>query len=166
MNGRTFLKNKEVINKEKTVLLLTFFLLLACSLLLSCGKKKSGVNSDIVNNPLTANGNGNPKDLAQISFDETQFNFGEIIQGQVVETDFIFKNTGKNDLVIYDAKGSCGCTVPEWPKDPVKSGKSDKIHVKFDSTNKEGHQTKTVTLTCNTQPNQVTLQIVGDVIVK
>ena len=83
----------------------------------------------------------------------------------MVETDFEFTNTGKNDLVIYDAKGSCGCTVPEYPKEPIAPGKSNKIHVKFDSTNKEGHQTKTVTLTCNTQPNQVTLQIVGDVII-
>ena len=140
-------------------------LLLASSLLLACGKKKSGVNSDIVNNPLTADGKGNPDELAEISFKETQFNFGEIIQGQVVETDFEFTNTGKNDLVIYDAKGSCGCTVPEYPKEPIAPGKSNKIHVKFDSTNKEGHQTKTVTLTCNTQPNQVTLQIVGDVII-
>lgn len=138
----------------------------ASSLMFACGKKKSGVNSDIVNNPLTANGSGNPDELAEISFEETQFNFGEIIQGQVVENDFVFTNTGKNDLVIYDAKGSCGCTVPEWPKEPIKPGKKDKIHVKFDSTNKEGHQTKTVTLTCNTQPNQVTLQIVGDVIIK
>lgn len=139
---------------------------IASTFMLACGKKKSGVNSDIVNNPLTANGNGNPDELAEITFDETQFNFGEIIQGQVVEHDFIFTNTGKNDLVIYDSKGSCGCTVPEWPKEPIKPGKKDKVHVKFDSTNKEGHQTKTVTLTCNTQPNQVTLQIVGDVIIK
>ena len=138
----------------------------ASTFMLACGKKKSGVNSDIVNNPLTADGNGDPKDLAAITFDETQFNFGEIIQGQVVEHDFMFTNTGKNDLVIYDSKGSCGCTVPEWPKEPIKPGKKDKVHVKFDSTNKEGHQTKTVTLTCNTNPNQVTLQIVGDVIIK
>ena len=138
----------------------------ASTLMIACGNKKSGVNSDIVNNPLTANGTSNPDELAEISFAETQFNFGEIIQGQVVEYDFEFTNTGKNDLVIYDAKGSCGCTVPEWPKEPVKPGAKNKIHVKFDSTNKEGHQTKTVTLTCNTQPNQVTLQVVGDVIVK
>jgi hypothetical protein len=139
---------------------------IASTFMMACGKKKSGVNSDIVNNPLTADGNGDPKDLAAITFDETQFNFGEIIQGQVVEHDFMFTNTGKNDLVIYDSKGSCGCTVPEWPKEPIKPGKKDKVHVKFDSTNKEGHQTKTVTLTCNTNPNQVTLQIVGDVIIK
>jgi hypothetical protein len=143
-----------------------FIVVLASSFMLACGKKKSGVNSDIVNNPLTADGSGDPDKMAEISFAETQFNFGEIIQGQVVETDFGFTNTGKNDLVIYDAKGSCGCTVPEWPKDPVRPGEKGKIHVKFDSTNKEGHQTKTVTLTCNTQPNQVTLQIVGDVILK
>jgi len=139
---------------------------IASTFMLACGKKKSGVNSDIVNNPLTADGNGDPEKMAAITFDEKQFNFGEIIQGQVVEHDFIFTNTGKSDLVIYDSKGSCGCTVPEWPKEPIKPGKKDKVHVKFDSTNKDGHQTKTVTLTCNTQPNQVTLEIVGDVIIK
>ncbi len=139
----------------------------ASSLFVACGSnKKKNVNSNIVNNPLTADGNAKPGEIAIITFEETQFDFGEIIQGQVVETDFKFTNTGKTDLVVIDAKGSCGCTVPEWPKDPVKPGKSNKIHVKFDSTNKEGHQTKTVTLTCNTQPNQVTLQIIGDVIIK
>lgn len=143
-----------------------FLVMMASVLMFSCGNKKSGVNSDIVNNPLTADGNGDPKSLAEISFEETQFNFGEIIQGQVVETDFDFTNTGKNDLIIYDAKGSCGCTVPEYPKDPIKPGGKNKIHVKFDSSGKEGHQTKTVTLTCNTQPNQVTLQVVGDVVLK
>lgn len=148
-------------NKKLIVLIL-----MASVVMLSCGKKKSGVNADIVNNPLTADGKGDPKSLAEISFEETQYNFGEIIQGQVVETDFNFKNTGKNDLIIYDAKGSCGCTVPEYPKDPIRPGESNKVHVKFDSSGKEGHQTKTVTLTCNTQPNQITLQVVGDVVLK
>lgn len=132
----------------------------------SCGSKKSGVHSDIVNNPLTANGEVDKSKLAEIKFEESQFNFGEILQGQQVEHDFKFTNTGKNDLVIYDAKGSCGCTVPEFPKDPIAPGESNVIKVKFDSNNREGHQTKTVTLTCNTQPNQVTIQIVGDVVLK
>ena len=138
---------------------------LASSLVLSCGSKKNGNKSGWMEGYPSADGD-KKDELAAISFEETQFNFGEIVQGQVVEYDFVFTNTGKNDLVIYDAKGSCGCTVPEWPKEPVRPGKSNKIHVKFDSTGKEGHQTKTVTLTCNTQPNQVTLQVVGDVIVK
>jgi hypothetical protein len=139
---------------------------LVSSFALACGKKKGGQKSDWLNGYPTANGDGKTDKMAAISFESTQFNFGEIMQGQVVEYDFKFTNTGKNDLVIYDAKGSCGCTVPKWPKEPIKPGKSDKIHVEFNSDGKEGHQTKTVTLTCNTQPNQVTLQVVGDVIIK
>lgn len=148
---------------KKVVLLLSVISLVV---LTSCGNKKNrGVNSDLVHNTNTANGQSGGK-LAKIEFQELEYNFGEIIQGQVVEHVFKFKNSGDNDLFIQDAKGSCGCTVPEYPKTPIKPGASGEIKVKFDSTNKSAHQEKTVTIIANTEPNVTTLKIKGEVVVK
>jgi len=143
------------------------FLIVAISaaLAVSCGSKSGGINSDLVNNPNTANGEANGK-LAKIEFEETEYNFGQIIQGQVVEHVFKFRNTGDNDLLITDAKGSCGCTVPEYPKTPIKPGEQSEVRVKFDSSGKNDHQEKTVTIIANTQPNVTTLKITGDVVVE
>lgn len=94
-----------------------------------------------------------PRDTNEpvMKFESLSHDFGTITEGSKVETDFVFKNTGKTDLVITDAKGSCGCTVPEYPKSPVKSGQSGKIKVSFNSAHKSGNQTKTVTLFTNTE---------------
>lgn len=95
-----------------------------------------------------------------ISFKETEFDFGKIKQGDVVEHVFTFKNTGEADLIIAEAKASCGCTVPDYPKDtPIKPGGSGKIKVTFDSNRKRGDITKTVTVVCNTESGTEILTI-------
>ncbi|MBK9014779.1 MAG: DUF1573 domain-containing protein [Saprospiraceae bacterium] len=99
-----------------------------------------------------------------MSFTETEFNFGKVKAGEKVEHEYTFKNTGKEPLVISNAKGSCGCTVPEWPKEPIAPGASAKIKVNFDSKGKSGPQTKQVTITANTDPVQSIIYIKGDVI--
>ncbi|MBI1225577.1 MAG: DUF1573 domain-containing protein [Bacteroidetes bacterium] len=99
-----------------------------------------------------------------MSFSETEFNFGKVKAGEKVEHEYTFKNTGKEPLVISNAKGSCGCTVPEWPKEPIAPGASAKIKVNFDSKGKSGPQTKQVTITANTDPVQSIIYIKGDVI--
>jgi hypothetical protein len=86
-----------------------------------------------------------------MKFETLVHDFGTIMEGDKVETEFVFRNTGKTDLVINDAKGSCGCTVPEYPKMPLKSGQTGKIKVSFNSAHKTGNQTKTVTLFTNTE---------------
>lgn len=86
-----------------------------------------------------------------MKFESIVHDFGTITEGDKVETIFAFKNTGKTDLVINDAKGSCGCTVPEYPKTPLKSGETGIIKVSFNSAHKTGNQTKTVTLFTNTE---------------
>ncbi|MBV8252515.1 MAG: DUF1573 domain-containing protein [Chitinophaga sp.] len=88
------------------------------------------------------------KDVA-ITFEEKIHDFGEITQGEKVEYSFKFTNTGKQDLVIEDAISSCGCTVPEWPKEPLKPGQSGFIKVIFDSAGKEGYTQKEVSLRLN-----------------
>lgn len=88
---------------------------------------------------------GEPK----MEFAEKEFNFGEVIQKDVVEHTFEFKNAGDAPLVISNARASCGCTVPEWPKDPIAPGESGKIEVKFNTRGKSGVQNKSVTITHN-----------------
>jgi hypothetical protein len=85
-----------------------------------------------------------------INFDRSEHDFGTINEGDVVETTFEFKNTGKKELIIYSAKATCGCTVPEYPKEPILPGESGTIRVKFNSSGKPNNQMKEVTLTTNT----------------
>lgn len=92
----------------------------------------------------------NPQDYAKMEFESSEFDFGTINQGDKVEHIFKFKNVGKNDLKISDARASCGCTIPEWTKTPIKSGESGEVKVIFDSAGKSNEQNKTVTLTTNT----------------
>ncbi len=98
-----------------------------------------------------------------MSFDETEFNFGTVTDGEVVEHTFTFKNTGDEPLIISDARGSCGCTVPDWPKEPIAQGKEGKVTVRFDSKRKVGDRRQKVTITANTQPAQTFLYLVGKV---
>lgn len=100
---------------------------------------------------------------SRILFEETVYDFGNIKQGEVVKHTFAFKNDGDEPLIISNASASCGCTVPEWPKDPVKPGDKGVITVQFNSTGKSGTQNKTVIITANTLPNTTTLILKGEV---
>ena len=100
---------------------------------------------------------------ASFKFKEEEFNFNSIKQGDVVNHDFSFTNTGKEPLVISDAKGSCGCTVPTWPKEPISPGATAVIKVTFNSAGKMGSQDKTVTLTSNAKENPMVLHLKGNV---
>ena len=99
----------------------------------------------------------------KVELDKKEHDFGNISDGDVVETEFIVKNVGETDLVIIDAKGSCGCTVPKPPKDPIKPGESAPIKVSFDSKGKVGLQEKTVTLTTNSVEGIETFKIKANV---
>jgi len=102
----------------------------------------------------------NSGNLAEMNFSKSSHDFGEIYDGDIVETSFTFTNVGSADLIISNASGSCGCTVPEYPKDqPIKPGESGVIKVKFDSSNKPGLQRKTVTLVTNTSKGKQLLNI-------
>lgn len=102
--------------------------------------------------------------LTSVSFDKMEHNFGKIKQGDKVKTIFKFTNTGKENLIIQNALGSCGCTVPSYPKEPLAPGKTAEMVVEFDSNGKEGEQTKTVTVEANTEPRQTVLTIKSTVL--
>lgn len=100
---------------------------------------------------------------AAITFSKTEHDFGVINEGDIVETTFSFKNTGKSELIITNAVGSCGCTVPEWPKEPIAAGENGLIKVKFNSQGKPNKQSKTITLTTNTANGKETVLIKAEV---
>jgi hypothetical protein len=106
----------------------------------------------------------NKADAPVITFDKKVHDFGDINEGDVVETTFKFKNTGKTALIITNIKGSCGCTVPsDWKKEPIKPGEESEFTVKFNSRNKPNKQNKTVTITANTATGRETVKITANV---
>lgn len=112
---------------------------------------------------LNTENNQSPQNLAEIFVEESTFEFGTIEQGEIIQNVFEFVNTGAEPLLITNAKGSCGCTVPNWPKEPVMPGQSAQILVKFDSKGKRGKQAKRVTITANTEPAQTFFTIRGEI---
>lgn len=100
-------------------------------------------------------------DTAQVEFPEIEFVFDTIRQGDKVEHTFIVNNVGEKNLFIANAYGSCGCTVPEYPKEPIAPGKSGEVKVTFNSSGKEGAQNKTITLVMNTVKRNEILYIKG-----
>jgi hypothetical protein len=102
------------------------------------------------------------KDTTQIEYlDSVTYHFDTIQQGDKVEHDFRIKNVGQKNFVISRAYGSCGCTVPSYPKDPVKPGEVATIHVVFNSAGKQNLQDKKVTVMCNTAVRSEILTLTG-----
>ena len=99
---------------------------------------------------------------ATIDFVSKVVDYGKIENGSDGARKFVFKNNGKEPLIIKNAKGSCGCTVPSWPKDPIAPGKTGEIGVEYD-TKRVGVFTKTITLTTNADKAPVILTIKGEV---
>jgi hypothetical protein len=129
------------------------------------GSATNAPNTSVINNTNTASTQQvDPSKLAGITFEKYDHNFGKVKEGDKVAYTFKFKNTGANDLIISDARGSCGCTVPQWPKEPVKPGAEGEIKVEYDSKGKNGVQNKTVSITANTNPSITTLNITTEVI--
>ncbi len=95
-----------------------------------------------------------------ITFEKDLHDFGTIKQGDNGTCEFKFKNTGKTPLIISNAKGSCGCTVPDWPKDPIKPGETSVVKATYD-TKRIGAFTKTVTVSSNAKDPNMVLTIKG-----
>lgn len=102
----------------------------------------------------------------QMVFNKKEHDFGDITDGETVNYSFTVSNAGEADLVITNASASCGCTVPDYPKKPIKPGESGKIKVSFDSSNKPGMQQKSVTITSNTEKGSDVLTIKANVLPK
>lgn len=127
-------------------------------------EQPKGVTTDAVNITSTASENkADPGSQPQFSFAVESHDFGKIMQGEKVSYSFKFKNTGGSDLVIDEAHGSCGCTVPQYSRAPIPPGGEGVIDVTFDSDGKSGKVEKTVTITANTSPNTKVLKIMAQI---
>ena len=102
--------------------------------------------------------------LPTIAFESDFHDFGEIQEGIVAEHTFTFKNEGDGPLIISNAQGSCGCTVPDWPRNPIAPGETGVIKVSFNSKGRAGRQDKRVTLTTNAVPQTKVLNITSTVL--
>ena len=103
------------------------------------------------------------KNAPELKLEVEEYNFGTIKQGENVTYDFKFVNAGKEPLIITAANGTCGCTVPSYPKEPIAKNGKGVIHVEFNSTGKMGMQDKTVTLTSNSKGGPKILHLKGNV---
>ena len=127
-------------NRHIIIFLLTSFILISCNESASSKIKSDNQNKTKVQ-----------QSYAEITFDRIFHDFGTIKEGEIAKTVFSFTNTGENDLYIVDAIGSCGCTVPKYPKNiPIKPGESGEIEVNFDSNGRPSLQQKMVKVSANT----------------
>ena len=99
-----------------------------------------------------------------IVFEDDSHDFGEIKQGDKVSHVFEFKNNGTTPLILSDVKTTCGCTAPEWTKNPVLPGQKGKINVTFNSSGKAGRVNKTVTVISNATNSPATVKIVTSIL--
>ncbi len=120
--------------------------------------------SAMINIPVDENGQVDASKVARIEFDSVVYNFGTVKEGDIVEKEFSFTNTGPVSLILFDAKSTCGCTVPEIPKEPIPPGGRGVLGVKFNTSAKTGKQSKTVTVTANTFPAESRVTLRGEVL--
>lgn len=140
-----------------------FLIVIVSTGLLACNGD-GVITTDLVNNPNTASGEADTSDLPILIFEEEVYDWGSITQGEKVQYAFKFKNEGKSDMIITSARGSCGCTVPEWPRKPIPPGGEGVIDVVFNSEGREGKQHKQVTVVANTHPSTSVFAIKGYVV--
>lgn len=133
------------------------FILLAFFFLFSCG-----------NEIITDNNISNIIDMEnppKIEFDETNFNFGTVIEGEKITHKFTFTNTGKGALLISAVNADCNCTIAQnWSKNPINKGEKGFIDVTFNTEGKIGENTKNITITANTKPTDTRIQMIGTVV--
>ena len=125
---------------------------------------KPSLSSNLVMNDNTAEKSDSNTGSPAFTFEKELHDFGQLVDGERVSYSFKFTNSGDAPLIISSAKGSCGCTVPNWPKDPIAPGESGTIDVTFNSSGRSGKQKKAVTLTANTNPNRKVINITSEVI--
>jgi len=137
------------------------FIVTATIVLAACNAKTgnkdlpSVSNTDLKSLDLPADKDAMPV----LTFEKDVHDFGKINKGELVTYAFRFKNTGKSVLVISNVSTSCGCTVSSYPKQPVKPGETSTIDISFNSKEKHGLQSKTITVFSNTEPPTSTLTI-------
>lgn len=130
-------------------------------------QKQAETQTETVSNNGAINANVSPTtdaaNSAAFKFEKESYDFGQITEGEKVSYDFIFTNSGTEPMIITSATATCGCTVPEFSREPIAPNSDGKISVIFDSKGKTGMQNKVITITANTVPATTELHLIGDV---
>lgn len=146
-----------------TIFVLSLFIIVGCQQNDHGHDSEGQLSTALVEIDKTA-GQSNNEGMPAITFQKEEHDFGQVIDGEKLTYSFKFENTGDKPLIISNAKGSCGCTVPEWPREPIKSGGKGEIVVTFNSSGRTGLQNKAVTLTTNANPSNKVIRIKSEVI--
>jgi len=123
------------------------------------------LSASVINDPRSATGLDVQAagEAAKMHFADTSHNFGWMNEGEVVTHDFSFTNTGKSPLIIAGASTTCGCTVPDYTKEPIAPGKSGNLKVTFSSAGKWGHILKSIVVSSNAFPATQVITIIADI---
>ncbi len=106
------------------------------------------------------------KDPTTVRLIDTTYDFGKVTDGEIVEYNFRFVNTGSKPLIVTNTTASCGCTIPQKPEKPIASGDTGFIKVKFNSDHRVGMAHKTINVAANAEPAFPELLLKGEVIAK
>jgi hypothetical protein len=113
------------------------------------------------------NGTAAPvRDSTTVQILDSAYDFGKATEGEKVDFSFRFRNTGDHPLVIRDARASCGCTKPTWPKEPIPPGAMATIKAEFNSEGRVGPAYKVITVLSNAKPGFPPLKLTGVVVKK
>ena len=136
-----------------------------CVLLISCkNPDNTGLSVSNIKNPATADGINKNETMPEFQFDDVSYDFGKVIQGEILSYTFHFKNVGKASLIISTVDASCGCTTSIPPKAPIKPGEKGEITITFDSKMKNGDVISYLVVTANTYPANTVLSVSANVI--
>jgi hypothetical protein len=136
--------------KLKSIFIVSFFLIASATYAQEEKKQLNNIGNENTNQ-------------GEFKFKEEEFNFGNIKQGDAITHEFEFTNNGNEPIIISSAQGSCGCTVPIWPKEPIAKGQKSTIKVTFNSAGKMGIQDKTVTINSNAKQSPMVIHMKGNV---
>ena len=137
--------------------------LLVVFVLISCETNNNNISTDLVNNPVSADGINKGANVPVIQFEKTEHDYGKILQGEQVSYTFKFKNVGDAPLLITSIEKTCGCTSPEFTRTPVKPGDDGKITITYDSKGHKGFQNKRLIVKANTNPSESIIRIKAQV---
>ncbi len=146
--------------------LAVIFLSISLISIYSCSDTEEATADPVnIQNPYTENGIDSSvlQNMGQLSFADTAHDFGNIREGEVVEWDLDYHNIGEGNIVIQSAFATCGCTVPEYSREPLAPGDTASLKIKFDSAEKQGHVEKVVTIETNGHPATYHLKIRANV---
>ena len=142
-----------------------FLSIMCLSILAACTNQNSTVTENSTDTQeLATVASVDTANAPVFKFEKEVYDFGEIKEGEKVTYDFKFKNIGNSPLIISSATATCGCTIPEYPKEPVAPGAEGLIRVVFNSAGKAGMQNKIISITANTVPSLTELNILGNVL--